>query len=143
MHPKQICDEFKTLGALIVLDKESLYIENPENIYPELEELAKSYKSRIIKYLKGSYTEELYNIHQTVDKIINFYDGIEQPMNPTINKWLNHDEESLQKVMDLMIKFWENGWLGIRNPICNYENAETDKLSKEIYDRAMVYFRGQ
>ena len=143
MHPKQICDEFKALGALIVLDKESLYIENPEKIYPELEELAKTYKSRIIAFLKGDYTDEKYNIHQTIDKVMNFYDGISQDMNVRINEWLNNDEKSLENVILFMIQLWENGWFGMREPICNYENAETDKLSKEIYDRAMVYFRGQ
>jgi len=85
LHPKQICADFASMGSPLVLDGDDLYIEHPENIYPELEELGKNYKSRIVAYLKGEYLDNDHNVKQTVDKIINFYLGIEQDMNRKIN----------------------------------------------------------
>jgi hypothetical protein len=141
LHPKRICADFKSMGATLVLDGEDLFIENHEKITPELEELAKSYKSRIITYLKGGYSDFDHNIKQTIDKIINFYFCIEQEMNGKIGSWLNQDEKSVNMLMDLFVKFSDNGWFPM-DPVANYENEETNKLSKEIYKRAMSYFKG-
>lgn len=141
MHPKQICADFASMGFPLVLDGNDLYIEHPENIYPELEELAKEYKSRIVAYLKGEYSDSDHNIKQTMDKIINFYIGIEQDMNGKINDWLNHDEEALKMTMKLFVEFSYNGWSKVREPVANYENEITNQLCKEIYERAMSYFR--
>lgn len=143
MHPQQIIKDFKTMGATFVLDGDELYIENPDNLYPELEELAKSYKARIVAFLKGNYSDQDHAVKQTIDKIINFYRGIDQAMNEKINKWLNNDAAGTAAVMQLMIDLSNNGWDKVPEPICNYENDVTDKLSKEIFDRAMSYFRGQ
>ena len=143
MHPKQIIEDFKSMGSPLVLDGNELYIDNPENIYPELEDLAKSYKARIVAFLKGNYSDQDHAIKQTMDKIINFYRGIEQAMNEKINNWLNNDAAGTAAVMQLMIDLNNNGWNKVTEPISNYENDVTDKLSKEIFDRAMSYFRGQ
>jgi len=98
------------MGSPLVLDGDDLYIEHLENIYLELEELAKNYKSRIVAYLKGEYSDNDHNVKQTVDKIINFYLGIEQDMNGKINDWLNHDGEATKVVMELTIELSYNGW---------------------------------
>ena len=143
MHPKQIIEDFKSMGSPLVLDGNELYIDNPENIYPELEDLAKSYKARIVAFLKGNYSDQDHAIKQTMDKIINFYRGIDQAMNEKINNWLNNDAAGTAAVMQLMIDLNNNGWDKVTEPICNYENELTDKLSKEIFERAMSYFRGQ
>lgn len=143
MHPKQIVEDFRSMGATFVLENNELYIDNPENIYPELEELAKAYKARIVAFLKGNYSDQDHAVKQTMDKIINFYRGIDQAMNEKINNWLNNDAAGTAAVMQLMIDLSNNGWDKVTEPICNYENDETDKLSKEIFDRAMSYFRGQ
>ena len=143
MHPKQIIEDFKSMGSPLVLDGNELYIDNPENIYPELEDLAKSYKARIVAFLKGNYSDQDHAIKQTMDKIINFYRGIDQAMNEKINNWLNNDAAGTAAVMQLMIDLNNNGWDKVTEPICNYENDVTDKLSKEIFNRAMSYFRGQ
>lgn len=63
-------------------------------------------------------------------------------MNEKINDWLNNDSAGTAAVMQLMIDLNNNGWDKVTEPICNYENVVTDKLSKEIFDRAMSYFRG-
>jgi hypothetical protein len=141
LHPKKIISDFKQLGAELVLDGDDLFVEHPEKVYPELEEMAKSYKSRIVTYLKGQYSDKDHNINQTIDKIINFYFCIDQDMNGKIGSWLNQDEESVNMLMDLFVKFSDNGWFPLE-PVANYENEETDNLSKEIYKRAMSYFKG-
>ncbi|MEE3951638.1 hypothetical protein [Peribacillus frigoritolerans] len=143
MHPKQIIDDFKTMGVTFVLDNDELYIDNPENIYPELEELAKAYKARIVAFLKGNYSDQDHAVKQTMDKIIKFYCGIDQDMNEKINDWLNNDATGTAAIMQLLIDLNNNGWDKVTEPICNFENDVTDKLSKEIYDRAMSYFRRQ
>jgi hypothetical protein len=141
VHPKQIVKDFKSMGASLVLDGEDLYIEHPENVYPELEELVKSYKSRIITYLKGGYSDKNHAVKQTVDKILYYMRGKEQEMNTKIENWLNNDVEALAAVMQLTIDLSHNGWCDCKEPICNYETTETDKLSQEIYERAMSYFK--
>ncbi|MFI8492198.1 hypothetical protein ACIGC1_04695 [Peribacillus butanolivorans] len=141
MHPKQIINDFKKMGATFVLDNDELYIDNPENIYPELEELAKSYKARIVAFLKGNYSDQDHAVKQTIDKIIKFYCGIDQDMNEKINNWLNNDSAGTAAFMQLLIDLNNNGWDKVTEPICNFENDKTDKLSNEIFDRAMTYFR--
>ncbi|MBQ4816441.1 hypothetical protein IHP72_09345 [Bacillus pumilus] len=142
MHPKQICADLETLGARLVLDGNDLYIENPENVYQELVEFVQSYKKRIIRYLKGEYSDQEHNVKQTIDKIINYYMGIAQDLNKKIDDWFNHDYESVMKVMKLLVLFWENGWRDLDTSVSNFESEETDKLSLEIYERAMSYFKG-
>ena len=129
------------MGSPLVLDGDELYIDNPDNIYPELEELAKSYKARIVAFLKGNYSDQDHAVKQTIDKIINFYRGIDQAMNEKINNWLNNDAAGTVAVMQLMLDLNNNGWDKVTEPICNYENDVTDKLSKEIFERAMAYFK--
>ncbi|WP_426552187.1 hypothetical protein [Bacillus pumilus] len=142
MHPKQICADIEMLGARLVLDGNDLYIENPENVYQELEEFVQSYKKRIIRYLKGEYSDHEHNVKQTIDKIINYFMGIDQEMNPKIDDWFNHEWDAATKAARLLILFWENGWRDLDTSVSNFESEETDKLSLEIYERAMSYFKG-
>jgi len=97
------------LGSPLILDGNDLYIENPEKVYPELEAFVQSYKKRIILYLKGEYSDHEHNVKQTIDKIINYFMGIDQDINRKIDDWFNHDYESVMKVMKLLVLFWENG----------------------------------
>ncbi|MCW5193129.1 hypothetical protein [Bacillus amyloliquefaciens] len=143
MHPKQICSDLEILGSCLVLDGNDLYIENHEKVYPELEAFVQSYKKRIIRYLKGEYSDDEHNVKQTIDKIINYYMGIDQDINRKIDDWFNHDFESVMKVMKLLVLFWENGWRELKESVSNFESEETDQLSIEIYDRAMSYFKGK
>ncbi|MCY7676769.1 hypothetical protein [Bacillus safensis] len=142
MHPKQICAEIEMMGARLVLDGNDLYIENPENVYQELVEFVQSYKKRIIRYLKGEYSDHEHNVKQTIDKIINYFMGIDQEMSPKIDEWFNHEWDAATKAARLLVLFWENGWRDIDTSVSNFESEETDKLSLEIYERAMSYFKG-
>lgn len=141
MHPKQICIDVQSMGAKLVLDGNDLYIENHEKIAPEVEAVIKEYKLRIIKYLQGNYSDQDHAVKQTVDKIINFYIGIDQDMNGKINDWFNHDEDAAHLVMELTLNLSLNGWVNVTDPIANYENKLTDEFSQEIFNRAMSYFR--
>ncbi|MCY8488778.1 hypothetical protein [Bacillus atrophaeus] len=143
MHPKQICSDLEVLGSRLILDGNDLYIENPEKVYPELEVFVQTYKKRIIRYLKGEYTQQEHHVKQTIDKIINYFMGIDQDINRKIDDWFNHDYDSVMKVMKLLILFWENGWRELKESVSNFESEETDRLSIEIYDRAMSYFKGK
>lgn len=140
MHPKQICADFQSMGSPITLDGTNLRISNPKNIYSELEELVTGNKARIIAYLKGNYSDHRYKIDQTIDKIINFIDGMQQDMNEKINDWLNHDDVALEQIMHLFVLYSHNGWRH-RDFVSNFEDGETAKLTEEIYERAMTYFR--
>src|SRR5690606_7980333 len=114
-----------------------LYVEQPENIYPEIEDVIKSYKLRIVKYLKGEYSKREYAITQTIEKIIDFYRGYES--SPKINNWLNQDYESAKEIMTLFVLFSKNGWDG-EEPIDKYSDVATDELSEEIFEKAMAFF---
>ncbi|AUB62453.1 hypothetical protein CSW12_05125 [Bacillus cereus] len=141
MHPKQICADVQSMGAKLVLDGDDLYIENHEKIAPGIESVIKEYKLRIIKYLQGNYSDQDHAVKQTIDKIIKFFIGVEQDMNPKINDWFNHDEDAARLVMELTLNFSLNGWLYVKESVANYENKLTDELSKEIFNRAMSHFR--
>ncbi len=141
MHPKQICKDFKSIGSPLSLEGDDLFILNPENVYPELEEFAKSYKAVLIKYLQGEYSDHQYNVDQTIEKIIDFYRAIEQPINRKIDEWLNSDQDSLDKFMTLCLELSQNGWT-LHEPISNYQNEKTENLSEDVYKRAMAFFKG-
>lgn len=141
MHPKQICADVQLMGAKLVLDGNDLYIENHEKVASEVEAVIKEYKLRIVKYLQGNYSDQDHAVKQTIDKIINFFIGVEQDMNPKINDWFNHDEDAARLVMELTLNFSLNGWLYVKESVANYENKLTDELSQEIFNRAMSHFR--
>lgn len=141
MHPKQIIDDFKSMGATFVLDNDELYIDNPENIYPELEELAKSYKARIVAFMKGNYSDQDHAVKQTIDKIVNCFLRTDEDVNQKIENWIGDDPGSVELILTLFVVLRENGWMNLKESISNFENEKTDKLSKEIFDRAMAYFR--
>lgn len=141
MHPKQIIDDFKSMGATFVLDNDELYIDNPENIYPELEELAKSYKARIVAFLKGNYSDQDHAVKQTIDKIVNCFLRTDEEVNQKIENWIGDDPVSVELILTLFVELRENGWMNLKESISNFENDVTDKLSKEIFERAMAYFK--
>ncbi|MED3355609.1 hypothetical protein P4414_10560 [Bacillus thuringiensis] len=141
MHPKQICADVQSMGGKLVLDENDLYIENHEKIAPEIESVIKEYKLRIIKYLQGNYSHRNHAVKQTIDKIINFFIGVEQDINSKINDWFNHDEAAARLVMELTLNFSLNGWLYVKESVANYENKLTDELSQAIFNRAMLHFR--
>ena len=66
---------------------------------------------------------------------------IEQAMDKKIDDWLRDDDEALQLIMNLLLLLWNNGLTEFQEPIANYEDEDTDKLSIEIFERAMSFFK--
>lgn len=81
-------------------------------------------------------------ISQTVQKIIDFYMcvDLESETSAKIGQWLNNDEKSALMTMKLFTLYADVGWWPYE-PIDFFESVEIDKLSKEIYERAMSYFK--
>lgn len=141
MHPQRICDDFMQMGARLTLDDEKLFIERPENVHPELIEFAKLNKRRIVRYLQGSYTKKEHSLKSTIDKIVAFMIHVDQDIDAKLTDWLRKDDESMYLIMKLLQMLYDNGWR-YEVPAANFETIETDKLSQEIFDRAMSYFKG-
>lgn len=141
MHPENIVQNFKTMGATFVLENNELYLLNHENVPPELQDFAKQYKSRIITYLQGGYSAKCHSVKSTIDKIVAFMIGEDHDASSKISNWLLQDYEAVQQIITLMQKFYDAGWSSWE-PIASYETSETDKLSLEIFNRAMAYFKG-
>jgi len=139
MHPQKIVDDFKVLNASFVLENGELFLENQKDVIPEAIEFTKHYKKRIITYLEGDYSKEIHSVKSTIDKIVSYMIGEEHEANDKISDWLINDYEVVQQIITLMQIFYDDGW-NTNDPIANYENSETDILSKKIFDRAMVHF---
>jgi len=65
--------------------------------------------------------------------------GEDNVANDKISDWLIDDYEAVQQIITLMQIFYDARW-NTTDPIANYENSETDILSKKIFDRAMLHF---
>lgn len=142
MHPKTICNDFMQLGSKIVQDGEDLFIENHEKLDQAHIEHVKLYKPRIIRYLKGEYSDKEHALRSTMDKAVAFMiNQIKSDIDQKLNDWLRQDEESLKLVMRKLELLYENGWR-YELPAANFETAETDKLAQQIFDRAMAHFKG-
>ncbi|MCP8969703.1 hypothetical protein [Ectobacillus ponti] len=142
MHPKKIVDGVAELGAVLTVEGNDLYVENPEKIYPEVEELIKAYKPRVITYLKGEYSAQQQAIDQTIEKILACFLGEPQDVNGKIQDWLKKDEASADLFLQLFVEWRKNGWMQVREPTANYENHITQELSKIIFNNAMRHFKG-
>lgn len=142
MHPEQIIKDFESMGARFVLESGNLYIEKHENAKSELVDFAKQYKSRIITYLQGDYSKKCHSVKSTIDKIVCYMIGEDHEASSKISNWLINDYEAVQQIITLMQKFYDNGWKKFDESIANYETAETDHLSVELFERAMAYFKG-
>lgn len=139
MHPQKIVEDFKKNGALFVVENGELFLENQKNVLPEAIEYVKHYKTRIITYLNGDYSNEIHSVKSTIDKIVSYMIGDDNAANDKISDWLTNDYEVVQQIITLMQFFYDAGW-NTTDPIANYETKETDVLSKKIFDRAMLHF---
>ena len=141
MHPKKIIDDFKSFGASFVLENGELFLQDHKEVTPELIEFAKQYKKRIIAYLEGGYSAKDHSVKSTIDKIVTYMIGENHDATTKINNWLVQDYEAMQLIITLMQKFYDAGWKNFDESIANYETPETDKLSLEIFNRAMQHFK--
>ena len=70
MHPKQICIDLKSMGSSLTVEGNDLYIENPENICPEIEDLVKSYKPYIINFLRVVIQKKIIQLNRLYKRLL-------------------------------------------------------------------------
>src|SRR5690554_3392251 len=102
MHPQKIVEDFKNNGALFVVENGELFLENQKNVLPEAIDYVKHYKTRIITYLEGDYSNEIHSVKSTIDKIVSYMIGEDQEVNSKISDWLINDYEVVQEIITLM-----------------------------------------
>ncbi|MCM2675594.1 hypothetical protein [Alkalicoccobacillus plakortidis] len=142
MHPKQIVEDFQKMGATFAMEGNELYLNNSDQVSDEMKVFAKSFKSRLVMYLQGNYTDAKHNVYQTIDKLIDYMKNTQIENQTVIDRWLSHDQLALDKTVKLMQSYRDNGWTNFDEPVANFENKTTEELAAELYNRAMDFVRG-
>ena len=62
--------------------------------------------------------------------------------NEGIEKFLNNDDKAGELAFDFQAKLAVSGWRDIFQDYRQYENAVTDKLKVELYERAVAFAKG-
>ncbi|MED3090440.1 hypothetical protein [Bacillus toyonensis] len=75
----------------------------------------------------------------TIRKIFYQFCGWQQ--NQTLCDWLLADEESLQMFYDWTIVLAKNGWTDMYEDYRQFENDESNRVARKIYERAVTYAR--
>jgi hypothetical protein len=143
MHPKQIIDDFSSMGSAITLDGTDLFLSNPTNVTDEMKQFAKCYKKRLINYLSGDYSDKKHLINQTIDKLIDYMTNKPVDNQLIIDNWLKVDQESLDLTIQLMQLLYNNGWTNYDEPVANYCNDETDQIYEQLFNKAMSHIKGR
>ena len=78
-------------------------------------------------------------IEKTMRNILLQYCGWTR--NTKILKWLNAEESKTFLVHDWTVALAQNGWTNIYDDYRQFENDESHKLAKEIYNNACEYMR--
>lgn len=78
-------------------------------------------------------------IEKTMRNILLQYCGWTR--NTKILKWLNAEESKTFLVHDWTVLLAKNGWTNIYDDYRQYENDESHKMAKEIYNNACEYMR--
>lgn len=73
----------------------------------------------------------------TVRKI--FYEFCGWQHNQKLHDWLLADEESLQMFYDWTIVLAKNGWADMYEDYRQFENDESNVMTRKIYERAVIY----
>lgn len=69
--------------------------------------------------------------------------GIAQDLNSKIDDWFNYDWDAATKVVRLLVLFWERAdGETLTIPFQILKVIAMDKLSLEIYERDISYFKG-
>lgn len=114
-----------------------LELKNHKNIPAEVLKAAEPIFNEIDAYLKS--VEGMSATDMTVWKMIVALAGWQR--NESISNFLNSDEEALNLFYDYQAKLALNGWKELYEDWRQYENAETEQLKKQIYERAILHAR--
>ncbi|WZX99590.1 hypothetical protein NSQ26_09650 [Bacillus sp. FSL W7-1360] len=138
MHPMKIIKSVKIEGGSIRLVDGGLKIEDSSHVSEALQSFVGENKVRIAKYLRGDYDEKKGKIDDANDKLVDFMTGYDVDTHKAIDEFLRADAVAIDLVVKRMQILWHQGWQGVEST-SNYEDAETDKLAEEIYNRAVDY----
>jgi len=128
-------------GADIYLDKTDnrVAIKNPKVIPVEIMQAAEQNFQAIDDWFKS--WKNANNEKLTIMKMIHQFCGW-QP-NEKINEWFCAEEDSLMLFIDWTIVLAENGWKDIYDDYRQYENAESNVIAKDLYQRAVTYMKAK
>lgn len=121
-------------GANIYLDKKDGRIAiDKQNLIPtEVMNAAEDNFQSIDTWFKGWGSASAQDI--TIQKSLYLYCGWQT--NEKLNNWLCSDDESLNLLHDWTVVLAKNGWTDIYDDFRKYENAESDSMKNEFYERA-------
>lgn len=97
-----------------------------EGIYPDIEKWFQS-------WINASAVEI------TIQKALHQYCGWQH--HPKLNEWLLNDQYSLDLLHDWTVVLAKNGWMDIYEDYRQFENDESKKMARELYERAMAYVK--
>ncbi|MCT6924592.1 hypothetical protein [Metasolibacillus sp.] len=126
-------------GGVIERDESDgqLELKNHQKIPSEVLKAAEPIFDEIDAYLKS--VEGMNATDMTAWKMIVALAGWQR--NESIGNFLNSDEVALNLFMDYQAKLAVNGWGELYEDWRKYENAETEQLKKQIYERAILHAR--
>lgn len=126
-------------GGVIERDQSDgrLELKNHKNIPVEVLKAAEPIFNEIDAYLKS--VEGMNATDMTTWKMIVALAGWQR--NESISNFLNSDEVALNLFYDYQAKLALNGWKEVYEDWREYENAETEELKKQIYNRAILHAR--
>ena len=126
-------------GAKIIRDPDnSLRLEHHELVDETVLKAAEPIFNDIDKYLQS--VEGMDACSLTNWKIIMFMCGWLK--NEGIEKFLNNDDKAGPLAFEFQAKLAVSGWKDIYTDYRQYENAVTDKLKVELYERAVAFAKG-
>lgn len=128
-------------GGIIERDQSDgqLALKNHQKVPVEVLKATDPIFNEIDAYLKS--VEGMDAPSQTVWKMIIALCGWQQ--NETISNFLNNDEIALNLFIDYQAKLAVNGWKNIYEDWRQFENAETEKIKIEIFNRAVAFTKGE
>lgn len=124
-------------GANIYLDEsdDRLAIKNQNLIPKEVMQAAEQNFQAIDDWFKS--WKNASNEKLTIMKMVHNICGWQN--NEKLNQWLCSDVESLDMFDNWMISLAKNGWNNIYDDFRQFENDESNKMAKELYNRAITY----
>ncbi|BDH62336.1 hypothetical protein MTP04_24660 [Lysinibacillus sp. PLM2] len=134
---KVLSDIWKSGAEMNLLDSGEIELKHHERVPAEVMKVAQEIFPQIEEWFKS--WKDASKVDITMRKIIHHFCGWQ--MNDTLNKWLCEDLEYLWKFDEWMKMLDRNGWKDIYVDYRQFQTEESNKLAKEIYERAIAYVK--
>ena len=79
-------------------------------------------------------------VNDRINTIMQAMAGERSTKHDLVFDWLNNDWDSVMAVTELMIGLGINGW-SVGVSVDDFQDNETNELSKRIYDLAVMHFK--